>query len=219
MIELKPHSVRDTLPDLARKGVLLSRKAISAGEADTPLTKKNGLPSKPPVGFLLLDSSLRPISVNAEAIRILTYPGKPANMRCANALSVEMIRSSLINKDAPAESPFVTEFRSGKRCYFCRYYLIDSHGKGLSLASIAVLLERGVSGSVPLSSVSQRFNLTARERQALEHLVEGLCIKEIANRMSISPNTVKTFLRLIMIKMGVSSRLAVMRRIITTRPY
>jgi DNA-binding NarL/FixJ family response regulator len=48
--------------------------------------------------------------------------------------------------------------------------------------------------------------------------VQGLSSKEIADRMNISSNTVKTFLRLIMIKMGVSSRMAVVRKIITTEP-
>jgi DNA-binding CsgD family transcriptional regulator len=37
-------------------------------------------------------------------------------------------------------------------------------------------------------------------------LVDGLTSKQIADRMTISTNTVKAFLRLIMIKMGVSTR-------------
>jgi DNA-binding CsgD family transcriptional regulator len=68
---------------------------------------------------------------------------------------------------------------------------------------------------VALAQASQQFNLTVREREALEYLMQGLSSKEIADRMNISSNTVKTFLRLIMIKMGVSSRMAVVRKIIT----
>jgi DNA-binding NarL/FixJ family response regulator len=70
-----------------------------------------------------------------------------------------------------------------------------------------------------LSQVSQQFNLTQREREALEYLLQGLSGKEIANWMNVSPNTVKAFLRLIMTKMGVSSRSAVMRKIIMTQPH
>ena len=36
--------------------------------------------------------------------------------------------------------------------------------------------------------------------------------------MKISPNTVKTFLRLIMIKMGVSTRCAVVGKMMAARP-
>jgi hypothetical protein len=40
----------------------------------------------------------------------------------------------------------------------------------------------------------------------VEFLLQGLTSKEIANRMNISVNTVKAFLRLIMVKMNVSTR-------------
>jgi len=71
---------------------------------------------------------------------------------------------------------------------------------------------------IPLSHISEQFNLTRRERGALEYLMQGLSSKEIATRMDVSPNTVKAFLRLIMIKMGVSSRSAIVGKIIMTRP-
>jgi len=69
-----------------------------------------------------------------------------------------------------------------------------------------------------LSQVSQQFNLTQREREVLEYLLQGLSSKEIANRMNISSNTVKAFLRLIMIKTGVSSRSAIVEKIMMTQP-
>ena len=48
----------------------------------------------------------------------------------------------------------------------------------------------------------------------MRFLVEGLASKEIAARMQISPNTVKVFLRLAMMKMGVSSRSGIMSKFI-----
>jgi len=69
-----------------------------------------------------------------------------------------------------------------------------------------------------LSQVSRQFNLTQREREALEYLLQGLTSKAIANRMNISPNTVKAFLRMIMIKTGVSSRAAMVGKIILSQP-
>lgn len=100
----------------------------------------------------------------------------------------EKIRSHLISQQSSSESIFVTEFRSGKRHYFCRAFSVDSNGNGPSHPSIAVLLERGPSQLTSLSRVSQQFNLTSREQEALEYLLQGISSKAIANRTNISLN-------------------------------
>ena len=58
--------------------------------------------------------------------------------------------------------------------------------------------------------------LTPREREAMALLLHGLTSKQIAERMHVSPNTVKAFLRLIMLKMEVSSRSAIVAKIMMT---
>jgi len=60
--------------------------------------------------------------------------------------------------------PFVTEFRSGRRHYFCRAFLVDAAAND-PLTPAWVLLERGPPDS-SLSQVSQQFNLTQREGEA-----------------------------------------------------
>jgi DNA-binding CsgD family transcriptional regulator len=194
-------------------------RVASAGEADKPVTNEKLRPASSATGFLLMDSSLSPISFNNEAIEILSYPGKPANLKRQGGFLNGKICSSLISQRPSGASPFVTEFRSGKRRYFCRAFVVHSRAKDPH-PSIAVLLERGPSGLVSLSQISQQFNLTQRERESLEYLLQGLSSKEIANRMNISPNTVKAFLRLIMIKTGASSRSAVVGKVIMiNHPY
>jgi DNA-binding CsgD family transcriptional regulator len=168
--------------------------------------------SKSSAGFLLLDSSLSPVSFNGEAVQILSYPDNVENLTSSELLT-EKIPSRLTTQRSPGESVFVKEFKSGRRRYFCRAFLIDSHSKEPCQPSIAVLLERGSSGIVSLSQVCQQFNLTQREQEVLEYLLQGIRNKEIANRMNISPNTVRAFLRLIMIKTGVSSRSAIVGKI------
>jgi DNA-binding CsgD family transcriptional regulator len=160
-----------------------------------------------------MDSSWRPISFNAEAVEILSYPEKIANLTHADALLAAKIRSNLGSWQARGESPFADEFRSGRRRYFCRAFFVDSCAEDPSHPSMAVLLERGPSGMVPLSQASRQFNLTQREREALEYLLYGLTSTAIANRMNIRPNTVKAFLRMIMIKTGASSRSAMVVKI------
>ena len=188
-------------------------------QAEESVRKKEESPSKTTAGFLLMDSSLRPVSFNVEAIEILSYPDRQPGLRHSDLLLAAKVRSSLVSRQARRESPFVTEFRSGRRRYSCRAFFVNSCAKDLSYPSIAVLLERGPSGLVPLSLVSQQFNLTRREREVLEYLLQGLTSKAIANRMNISPNTVKAFLRMIMIKTGVSSRSAMVGKIIMAQPH
>jgi DNA-binding CsgD family transcriptional regulator len=174
-----------------------------------PLAKRKAIAPNSVAGFLLIDTSLNPISFNEEAIQILGYPDNLANLRRPGVFLAGRIRSILVTPQSSSESPFVTEFRSGRRRYFCRAFLVGSDTKKPSRPSLAVLLERGPSEVIPLSQVSEQFNLTQREREALGHLLQGLGSKEIANRMNISTNTVKAYLRLIMIKTGVSSRAAI----------
>jgi DNA-binding CsgD family transcriptional regulator len=192
-------------------------KDVSVSENDEPLAEKQ-TPSRSVAGFLLTDFLLNPISFNAEAIEILSYPEKLADLARSELFLTEKIRSTLISPRPSGESRFVTEFRSGRRRYFCRTFIVDSAAKEPFRPSIAILLERGPSGLVPLSRVCQQFRLTQREREVLEFLLQGMSSKVIASRMNLSPSTVKAFLRLIMIKTGSSSRSGIVGKILMTQP-
>jgi DNA-binding CsgD family transcriptional regulator len=84
--------------------------------------------------------------------------------------------------------------------------------------TVAILLERASSPEVMLHQITSRFNLTVREREAVGYLLQGLTSKEIAQKMKISPNTVKAFLRLVMTKMAVSTRAGLIGRVAGIRP-
>ncbi|HEY4818071.1 MAG TPA: helix-turn-helix transcriptional regulator [Candidatus Acidoferrum sp.] len=192
-------------------------KSVSVSEKNEHLPEKL-TPARSIAGFLLTDFLLNPISFNAEAIQILSYPERLADLARSELFLAEKIRSTLISTRSSGESPFVTEFRSGRRRYFCRAFVVDSGAKEPFRPSIAMLLERGPSGLIPLSRVCQQFKLTQREREVLEYLLQGMSSKLIANRMNLSPSTVKAFLRMIMIKTGSSSRTAMVGKILMTQP-
>jgi DNA-binding NarL/FixJ family response regulator len=78
---------------------------------------------------------------------------------------------------------------------------------------IGLLLEREAGKAADISGVAEQFQLTRREQQTVGLLTLGLTSKEIATRMNISPNTVKTFFRLVMTKMGVSTRAGIVGKI------
>jgi DNA-binding CsgD family transcriptional regulator len=175
-------------------------------------------PFPPSPGFLLLDSAMNPIVVNRAAVEILSYPEKPENTKRFNNSLVAKIRAILLPQLPSKRSPLVAEFRSGRRLYFCRAFPVEARTKEHEQATIAVFLEREV-GSRSLSvlrAASQRFHLTGREQEVLQFLLDGLTSKEIADRMKISPNTVKAFLRLIMVKMGVSTRSGIVGKAMTS---
>lgn len=196
---------------------VLGMKKNSASRAGELAAKKQPSPPKSAPGFLLLDSLLSPISFNAEAVQILGYPDETTSPAPPDSLLSERIRSILASRDSSEEPSFVTEFHSGRRRYFCRVFRIDANAKEPSQPRLAVLLERGPSGLILLSRVSEQFSLTRREREVLEYLLQGMSGREIASRMNVSPSTVKAFLRLVMIKTKASSRSAILGKIIMSQ--
>ena len=164
-------------------------------------------------GFLLLDKSLGPVASNHEATRILTYPNLPERIKRIDVFLGDKIRAGLVSHQSSNGLEFVKEFKSGRRKYFCRSFLVDTNGKG-TLPVAALLLERCSSGTMAVAQIGQDFELTKREKETVELLIQGLTSKEIATRMKISPNTVKAFLRIVMVKMGVSTRSGILGKVI-----
>lgn len=168
-------------------------------------------------GILLLDATtLRPYSFNAEAVQILAYPANPPTVKQLNTFLTEVISSRLTCKNMGTPT-FAREFPSGNRKYHCSVFRLEKQLNGRA-APIALLFERCPSSVAELSHVSQQFNLTPREQRTVQLLLEGLTSKEIAIRMNVSPNTVKAFLRLVMVKMGTSTRSGVLSKLFDCRP-
>jgi len=169
-------------------------------------------------GFLLLDSSLSPIASNPEAVQILCYPSKPDRIKQLNLFLSDRIRTALIDHQSPESIGLVKAYQSGRRRYICRKFQIDCNVRYSPQPTIAVLLERNATADLALEEICRQFDLTHRERETVELLLQGLTSKEIANRMAISPNTVKAFVRLVMVKMSVSTRSGIVGRIAGSRP-
>jgi DNA-binding CsgD family transcriptional regulator len=168
-------------------------------------------------GFLLLSSSLTLIFANRAAAEILSYPQKPETQKNPDDFLVKRMRSTLFpDRDSRVPTPVAT-FQSGRRVYQCRSYRVNALAKGDSEASLAVLLERSPGESIPIVQVSEKFHLTNREQEVFQYLSDGRTTKEIALGMEISPNTVKSFLRVIMLKMGVSTRSGIVGKALSTR--
>ena len=170
-------------------------------------------------GFLVMDASLKVIYANAEAIHILVYPENPQKVKSLDSLLAEKIRTVLLKQPSSPKAGFVAEVRSGRRRYLCRAFSLNPYSKNPGgQESLAIQFERTRQVTLNGSQIAERFNLTPREQQTLEYLIQGLTSKEIADRMHISVNTVKAFLRLIMVKMGVTTRSGIVGMLFEVRP-
>jgi DNA-binding CsgD family transcriptional regulator len=165
-----------------------------------------GVMSEP--GLVLVDASLNLIASNAEAIRILAFPERVEEIRHPDLWLASKIRAQLVEHHARSRTIFVKEFSSARRTYSCSSCALSVRANGSSAhpPALVLTLERKSNGGLTVATLSERFGLTQREQETVKLLLQGLTSKEIAMRMGISANTVKAFVRLVMIKMGVSTR-------------
>jgi DNA-binding CsgD family transcriptional regulator len=178
-------------------------------------------------GLIVVDAAFSVVASNAEALKILAFPDRPENIQHLELWLTNKIRVDLVEKQSRLK--VVGEFHSARRTYVCRSFPVDlkgsrksgpAHTNGSSSPEglLIVMLERKANEVVMVAEIAERFGLTAREQQTVQFLLEGLTSKEIAQRMEISPNTVKAFIRLVMVKMGVSTRSGIIGKIVGSRP-
>lgn len=159
-------------------------------------------------GLVLLDTRRRIVYQNPEALRILTFP-EPVNTNFVVSLPC-VLRSLIDQGRSPGPAG---EFKSGRRRYLTRSFALACGAERTDQACAGILMERAGPKFVDISVAAQQFGLTQREQQTVELLTLGLTSKEIADRMNISPNTVKAFFRLVMTKMAVNTRSGIVGKI------
>lgn len=180
---------------------------------------RDAFPIRGRPGLVVVDQALNLIASNIEAIQILTFPSPPEKIPQLEGWLAKRLRGGL--KDRASSSPlnFVQQFQSARRTYHCRFIPLNLNGNASrpNHPAVVLMLERKMIGGVELAEICTRFGLTPREQTTVRLLFEGLTSKEIAGRMKISPNTVKAFLRLVMVKMGVSTRSGILGKIAASK--
>jgi DNA-binding CsgD family transcriptional regulator len=161
------------------------------------------LPRAPDVGLVLMDMSYKPIAWDRGAAAILNGGTARIEPEAPSSLPKEVL--DMIGNRKPHELPSEkVSIRMGNNNYSCRAHVMEPE-QGFS-AMVVLHMERVFSVTDAVCAVAAKCNLTRREQEALKGLSMGMCSKELAQTMNISPNTVKVFLHLIMIKMGVTNR-------------
>ena len=186
--------------------MIVAPRGMATRRTGAPETERAQALARPGAGFILADAQGHPIYANLEAKKIVAYPRSPGSFQSGWA-SFRKTMFAFSNKQKSSLSATHSECMSGRRKYACRAIALDHSGAGQSrLGSVAIVLERCGAASHSIGRMSEHFRLTAREREVVELLIQGLTNKEIAARMQISPNTVRAFLRMVMGKLGISTR-------------
>jgi DNA-binding CsgD family transcriptional regulator len=158
-------------------------------------------------GFLLLDGELNPIAWDDLARQAVCFPTEANRINQPKLSLADRVRIVLLDRGPQGKTAFVKEFKSGNRRYLCQSSEVAcSENHSLQPAFILLVKRDTASSRSALAEISAQFGLTRREGETVEFLLQGLTSKEIGTRMQISSNTVKAFLRLVMVKMKVSTR-------------
>jgi DNA-binding CsgD family transcriptional regulator len=175
--------------------------------------KRETLPIAAEDGIIMTDLSLKPIAIDRGATAILTDIGRYENSTDLTRLPREVM-AALQDTDLHHLSAFRFRVRGERQTYDCRAYLLEPRQRATVSPFLTLYFRRISSPGDAIRRLSAECNLTPREEEVLMGISIGLTSKELGERLSISPNTVKAFLRLIMIKLGVTTRAAIVGRLL-----
>jgi len=169
-----------------------------------------GLTTPPEEGVILVNLSLKAIAFDAGAAALLKQHGQQRGKHESGFQIPEEILSLFRNRKNGNGSSERTSLRIGAHQYICRTYMMESQNQPMFLLH----LQKDMAAADAVYRIAEEYDLTDREQQALLGLAQGLTSKEVAAEMGISPNTVKAYVRLIMIKMGVTRRAAIVGKLL-----
>jgi DNA-binding CsgD family transcriptional regulator len=169
------------------------------------------------VGLVLMDLSLRWMAFDRGAAAILKCGDDAGTTLEPAAYIPEELLNILRSRNMDDLWSMTKPFRIGKDDYRCRAYLLEPQKPLFTETIVAVHIERSLSGNDPIYHITGKYHLTAREEEVLRGISIGLGTKDLANRLNISPNTVKAFLRLIMVKTGANTRAELFAKILESR--
>jgi DNA-binding CsgD family transcriptional regulator len=168
-------------------------------------------------GVVVADLSLEPIAMDRGAIAILTDIQQRSGGGEASSSLPSQITERLKGFTAQESSGFRIQLRGERYEYSCRLYVLEPLNRVFTKQMVMLHLQRGSSANDAICQLAAECSLTDREEQVIVGISMGLTSKELAERMNISPNTVRAFLRLIMVKMGVTTRSAIVGKLLNYR--
>jgi DNA-binding CsgD family transcriptional regulator len=164
--------------------------------------------------MVLLDASFEIIACDHGA-SVLLNSVQPSDREVSGLRLPRRMLEELQQRKTTGDTSCELRFRVGTSDYICRAYLLETRSGYLTELSFMALHLHKVAGTQQAAEEAvETYRLTEREAQTLKGILLGLCTKELADQMRISPNTVKAFTRLIMIKLGVTTRWGIIAKIL-----
>ena len=159
----------------------------------------------------MMNLSFEPIAADAGATELLGEPGSLKAGRIPLAFQIpKEVKDALYNNFPP---PKRVRFSVGQETFVGRTFLVQPVAS-TAQPLIALYVQRDSSVSNAIDWIASQYNLTSRERETLRGITIGLTSKQMAEQMNISPNTVKLFLRIIMLKMGTTTRTGIVSKVL-----
>jgi DNA-binding CsgD family transcriptional regulator len=162
-------------------------------------------PEEPLEGIIIVDSQLRILGIDHRTEAVLraqgAYESASGALRLPSGLQDPLVRFAQTD-----DSFLQLNLEVGGAEYGCRVFRVQSFNGSGSAATFALHIRKVLSISRSFERVIEMYRLTERESEILKGIAMGLTSKALAKRMNISPNTVNSFLRMIMIKLGVTTR-------------
>src|SRR5665213_3879641 len=164
-------------------------------------------------GLLIVDENFDLVALDSGAETIF---GRANGNKGMSGRDVHLPREIVDFLNARSEPEVDVTYRPlkiGNHEYVCRILFIRSRSASVQ-PMLALYFKRELAVIDAVLQATAEYHLTEREQETLIGVTMGLTSKEVAERMDISPNTVKAFLRLIMIKMGVPTRAGIVGRLL-----
>jgi DNA-binding CsgD family transcriptional regulator len=166
-------------------------------------------------GMVVLTMSLELIGADEGATAILSRSNlDDPTLDDDSKLNIPEELREILGRNSEQGFAAKMHFRMGKEVYNCRVFLIQPQNVEQGQPLLALSMQRDTSVPNAIEVVSSQYHLTDREQEVLRGIAIGLTSKETAERMNISPNTVKSFLRIIMIKMGAATRSGIVGKLL-----
>ena len=114
---------------------------------------------------------------------------------------------------------FIEIVKSGRRHYTVRGLLLSGHQqtKQENETVFMFILERISPDKLNLPLLARQWHLSNREQDMVRLLLEDKCNKEIAHTLGLSLDTVKGYMKLLMRKLGVTSRTGIIACLLTKK--
>jgi len=160
--------------------------------------------AEPLVAF---DADGREVFRSAALARLLAADPEAARLEAALAALAARVRPLAYGRraDAPAVPVAAAEARTARAAYALRAVLLAPDALGD--AFLVTVEPRGLAAALPAAdAVRQRFGLTRREAEVALLVAEGLANDAIADRLFVSPHTVRHHVEAAMAKLGLTGR-------------